>query len=451
MLAFIDQVHIPEGDFFPVLSLIFFLFAICHALLSDRFLALAHRHEIDSKGLNSGGDFLVSFYSFMGNITCIFALWLIPIFTYLAYSRGGDFVSASLMLQEPGFNEVFFNFILIAIAMTKPLRLLYASILHRFGFMFKNHLMFFWLGSFLLTVLLTGLLSEIVAMTLQCMFLAHFFYNLKLSKSLSYFTLALLLVCAAFGNTVIPFNLSDIYDFHLEWGWSHWTVFQLFGWKSFISIAIVASLGAFWFRKEFSFLQATFDKEMEEVSHHPINSRLLFYLGLLIVASLSRSNLYVMFASLIVVMILHKEHYKTQEEGKLHLTLPLMIAFFTYTIEIYASLQSWWVIPMLEDVQGSGLFAFSFLLTGMNEHVPISAVKTTLQAAPEMDKFLSYLGMVAGGGITLFANSANILAKKTLSPHFENQVISPIRQMLTSIPIALAVSMLILLFTYISN
>lgn len=364
----------------------------------------------------------------------------------MAYYYGTESIYS--LIKGQNVNQAMFNFVMVTIALTRPLRHLIANVLRAFGFMFKIHLLFWWYGSFMLTTLLAGCLSEIALMTLQCFLLAHFFFNLSPSKSLSYFTLGLLLVCLAFGNTVIPFNLSDTLDFHIKWGWSHWHIFQLFGWKSFLSIAVVAGFGGFWFRSEFAGMQEEFDKEMEEVSYHPINFRLFFYFVILILASLSKHSPYLMFALLIVIVFLHKKHYRSEEEGELHLRLPLLVAFFTYTLEIYASLQASWVTPMVEGLQGPALFASSFLLTGLNEYVLVHAVETVLRQASESDKFLSCLGIIAGGGLTFFANSVNIVAKKKLSPFFEFRAISPIRQILASFSIAVAVSGLVFLLSY---
>lgn len=447
MLAFAHHSQATGADLFSTLCLVFFVAAISHALLSDRFLIFAHRYETSVDKSGSGLSFAASFYFFVGNITCIFGLWLIPLLVYLAYHNGID--SAFSLFHESEPNEAVFNFVMVAIAMTRPMRYLFANVLRYFSSLFQNQLMFWWLGSFFLTILLSGLISEIAAMTLQCALLSHFFYNLKPGKSLSYFTLSVLLVCGAFGNTVIPFNLNEMFNFRTDWGWSGWDVFYYFGWKSFLSLAVAACMGAVWFRKEFALLQASFDQEMEKVSRHPINYRLIFYLVLLVLASLSKQSLYAMFAFLVAVIFLHKRHFMSEEEGELNLRDPLLIAFFTYTLEIYASLQSWWVLPMLEGIEGWSLYFATLFLTGLNENVPIQAASGVLQQTSEMIKFLFYLGLAAGGGITFFANSSNILAKEKLNSFFEYRAISPIRQMFTALPIAFFVSILIVFLNYL--
>ncbi|MFT4553980.1 MAG: hypothetical protein ACI9S8_002625 [Chlamydiales bacterium] len=47
---------------FPILCLAFFVAAIIHSLLSDRFLILAHRYDIDGDEKRMGKNFAASFF-----------------------------------------------------------------------------------------------------------------------------------------------------------------------------------------------------------------------------------------------------------------------------------------------------------------------------------------------------------------------------------------------------
>lgn len=449
MLAFINSVQFHDATTLQILSFVCFIMAIFHSLISDQFLVLAHRSDHTEDGDTSKAEesFTASIYYFLGNMSCIFGIWLIPVLLYMIYDQGVEYVHAFLDSQDT--KEPIFQFIVIAIALSRPLRHLFANCLRVVSFFFKNHLMYWWLCSFLFSILLTGVLSEIAVMTLQCSLLTHFFYTLRPSQSLSYFTISLLLVCIAFGNTIFPFNLTYIFPIHEAWGWDQWSIYQFFGWKAFISLSVVIIAGAFYFRKEFADLQEPFDEMMEEVSHHPINFRFLLYLGLLCAASLCYNSPYLLFGLLMIVIFLHKKKYRTQEEGELHLRLPLFVAFFTFTLNIFANLQSWWVIPLMQGSEDITLFFNTFFLSATNENVPIFAVKTAMTHVPNISDFLIYMAIIAGSGLCFFSNSTNILAKKKLDEHFEYYTISPVKQTMLSIPIALFVCVLIVLLNHV--
>ena len=150
------------------------------------------------------------------------------------------------------------------------------------------------------------------------------------------------------------------------------------------------------------------------------------------------------------MIILHKRGYKIEgEEGRLNLKIPLFIAFFTYTLEIHAGMQNWWVQPLLEQLKGFSLYTGVFFLTGLNEHIPYQALKELYENNHLEDKFFSYLAILVGGGLTIFANSANIIAKKVLGHRFPHHVISPIKHILWAMPIGGVVFFLVYFLNFL--
>ena len=111
---------------------------------------------------------------------------------------------------------------------------------------------------------------------------------------------------------------------------------------------------------------------------------------------------------LALIIIIHKPFYRIKgEEGQLQLYFPIIVAFFTYSLGIHTTLQKWWVVPLFEKATGIVSYGYAFLLTGLNEHVPLEALKITFKDASPNTQFLSFLGVLAGGGLTIIAKSAS--------------------------------------------
>ncbi len=428
--------------FFKVFSTVIFFIAIFHVFFSNHFLKLAHR----LKNKRDKHNFAFSSYSFLGNAALIFGIWLIPILLVMVVQEGQtntfDFLK-SIDLIEP-----FAYFVLITVATIRPIHNLFDALMQKMSAACKNQILFFWVGIILFSSILTGIFSEIAIMALVGFQLSSSFFSLKPSTKLTYFTFALLLLGISVGPTIIPFNFSfflKIVDGNL----SHWQIFTLFGWKVLFALLCICIGVGYLFRKEFTQLQKGFAKEPKKIK---ISFREIFYALLFFVASVGKGNPYVLLMVLALVVILHKSFYRIKgEEGRLQLYFPLIIAFFTFTLEMHAGLQKWWVLPLFERVEGIASYGYAFLLTGLNEHVPLEALKETLQNASASTQFFSYLGVLAGGGLTIIAKSANIVAKLTLKEHFPHHAISPFLHLFIAIPLGLLLSAIITILHFLGG
>lgn len=423
-------------------STIFFFAAIVHVFLCDQFQKKAR--TMHGKQKRGPGH---AIFEFLGNTTLIFGMWLIPVLIIMIFNEGTR--STLARLQTIDYREPFAYFVLITIATVRPILQLFDAVIDKLSGIFHNQLFLWWATVLLLSSILTGCFSEIAIMTLAAKYLSNRFLPLQPSKSLTYFTFSSLLLVIAVGATIVPLKFNFFFDV-LNSDLTNIKIFELFGWKTFVSLLIVLSFGFLFYRKEFTRLQ----KGKKKLSHHPhlVSARHLFYLFLFLIASFGKQNPYILMMVIAAVVILHKAVFKTRgKEGELSLYLPLLIAFFTTTLEIHAQLQEWWVRPLLANVSDFDAFGWSYLLTGLNEHVPLQGLKTTLSDASKWVEFLSYLGVLAGGGLTFIAKSSNIVAKKLLKTHFPGQTISPIRHLLYSLPLTFVFAMIVLFLTIIGG
>lgn len=422
-------------------STVFFFAAILHVFFCDKFQKKAR--NMRGKRQRGPGH---AVYEFLGNSTLIFGMWLIPILIIMIFSQGGDYTFN--LLQSINYLEPFAYFVLITLATVRPVLQLFDAVIDKLSSIFHNQLFLWWTSVLLLSSILTGIFSEIAIMTLTAQYLSTRFLTLKPSKSLMYFTFSALLLVIAVGTTILPFNFNFFFNV-LDSDLSHFKIFKLFGWKTLLAIILILSTGFFFYGSEFKRLQKAKKKPS---THTKISARHIFYLLLFLIASFGKENPYILMMVIATVVIFHKAIYKIKgKEGELSLYLPLLIAFFTTTLEIHAKLQKWWVEPLLAQVNDFDAFGWSYLLTGLNEHVPLQALKTTLLGTSSWIEFLSYLGILAGGGLTFIAKSSNIVAKKLLKTHFPEQSISPIRHLVYAVPLTFVFAMIVLFLTFIGG
>jgi hypothetical protein len=408
---------------FQTLSIAFFALAIIHVFLTDRF-------QQKAKATRGG---LHPLYALFGNTTLIFGIWLIPTIISLYFLEGSERIEE--LFLSINYREPFAYFVLITIATVRPMIQLFHSFMQAINTRLGNGVSWCWATPLVLAALLGGIFSPIAIMALLCLYYSHFFFSLKPSRHLTYYTFAALLIISSASATIVPLNFNFFFQV-MDPPMSHLEVFYLFGWKALVAVIALIGMGMTLFKKEFQRLQ----KAAVNIQHKkgPITLRHLFYLLLFLLASFGSGNAYILLMAIAITVIVHKAFYREKgKEGELKLYLPLTIAFFTGTLEIFARLQSFWAAPLLSDSGETQTFFWTYLLTGLNEHIPLEAF--------QISQNISLIAVVAGGGLTLIAKSSNIVAKKILKHHFPSEVISPFRHLAYAIPLTLLFALIVYL------
>lgn len=411
-----------EATPFQLVSTICFALAIIHVFFSDKFQKKA--------AASKGGAH--TFYAFFGNTTLIFGIWLIPTLICMFIFEGHEALQEAF--ESLNYREPFAYFVLITIATVRPMIQLFHFVLAKISDLFGNRLSLFWGSALFLSALIGGIFSPIAVMTLLCLYLSSTFFTLKPSRHLTYFTFATILIVISASATIFPVNFNFFFQL-VDPNLSHRELFRLFGYKALIAIALLIGLGMRMFKKEFLALQ----QKASNITHDkgPITARHLFYFLIFLLASFGSENAYILLMAIAITIIIHKAFYREKgKEGELKLYLPLTIAFFTATLEIFARLQTWWAAELLSSLDQVQTFFWTYALTGLNEHVPLEASHIT--------RNVSFLAVVAGGGLTLIAKSANIVAKKILKHNFPDQAVSPFRHLIYAIPLTLLFALIVL-------
>jgi len=411
-----------EATPFQIVSTLFFALAIVHVFFSDKFQKKA---VVSKKGAHA-------FYAFFGNTTIIFGIWLVPTLILMFVFEGPQAVQQTF--ETINYREPFAYFVLITIATVRPMIQLFHFVMAKISDLFGNRLSLWWGSVLFLSSLIGGIFSPIAVMALLCLYLSTTFFHIKPSRHLTYFTFTIILVAMSASATIFPFNFNFFFQF-VDPNLSHRELFRLFGVKALIAVIALIGLGMGMFRNEFHKMK----ERAFKITHDkgPITARHLFYFLLLVLASFGSENAYILLMAIAIAIIIHKGFYREKgKEGQLRLYLPLTIAFFTATLQIFARLQAWWAVDLLKNLDQVQTFFWTYLLTGLNEHVPLEASSFT--------KNVSFLAVVAGGGLTLIAKSANIVAKKLLKHNFPDHAISPFRHLIYAIPLTFLFALIVL-------
>lgn len=405
------------------LSTLFFALAIIHVFFSD---SLQRKAKINRGGKHTA-------FAFLGNTTLIFGIWLIPLLLCLFFLEGPNQLEKTF--QEVNYREPFSYFVLITVATAQPMIQLFHFIMDRICRLFGKLLSFRWALALITCSLIGGIFSPIAIMALLSRYLSTTFFHFKPNQKLTYYTFATLLVTSAASATIFPINF-NFFSPLTSINFNYKELFHLFGWKSLIAVITIVVLGLFIFRQEFARMQKQFQKfEKKQIK---LQGRHFLYFFLLLAASFGSQNIYLLLMVIAIMVVVDKSFYQgSGKEGKLSLYLPLTIAFFTTTLEIFARLQTWWVVPLFSDLDQVKTFWWSYLLTGLNENVPLEASKLTQN--------INILAIVSAGGLTLIAKSSNIVAKKLLKNHFPFGVISPLYHLIYAVPLTLIFSFIVYL------
>ena len=407
---------------FQWLSTIFFALAIVHIFFSD---------ALQRKAKSRKGRAHTA-YAFFGNTTLIFGFWLIPTLLCMVFFEGPERVQEAF--EVVNYREPFAYFVLITVATVRPMVQLFHYIMARLSRLFGSRLSLWWALVLLTSSLIGGIFSPIAVMALFSLYLSVTFFQFKPSSRLTYYTFAALLVASAASATIFPVNF-DFFFQVIDPDLGHRELFRLFGWKALVAVGVLLALGMGLFRKEFSRMQTRFDQMTHDKGK--ISGRHLFYFLLFLLASYGSQNAFILLMVIATVVVVHKGFYRERgKEGDLRLYLPLSIAFFTATLEIFARMQTWWAAPLLSSLDQVQTFWWSYLMTGLNEHVPLEAAMVA--------RNVSFLAVVSAGGLTLIAKSSNIVAKKLLKHHFPHGAVSPLRHLLYAVPLTLLFALIVL-------
>ena len=113
-------------------------------------------------------------------------------------------------------------------------------------------------------------------------------------------------------------------------------------------------------------------------------------------------------------------------QNRLDLKPPLMVAFFLAGLMIHGTLQEWWIVPILSNLNPLSLNFTSIALTAFNDNAALTYLATLVPDFSDPLKYAVVAGAISGGGLTIIANAPNPIGVSILKKHFEKGI-SPLK------------------------
>ncbi len=396
-----------------ILASVLFALAVLHTFSVKRFAHWAHKHP--------SGSIAENLLHFLAETEVVFGLWAAALFVGIAALKGSVH-DAVVYIESLNFTEPKFVLVVMVVAATRPVvKLAEAFISFIARLLPFRESMAFYLAALSFGSLLGSLITEPAAMTLLAILLKRRYFDRQISLKLAYATLGLLFVNISIGGTLTHFAAPPVLMVAAKWQWD--TVFMLthFGWKAVGSCLVSTSIVAWVFRKELLAL------EPQHVKAEPIPAWLtLAHLGFLgaVVGFAHHPDVFFGVFMLFLGLVSATREY---QDG-LKLREGLLVGFFLAGLVTLGSLQSWWLKPLIEGMDGATLYFGATGLTALTDNAALTYLGSLVEGISDDLKYALVAGAVTGGGLTVIANAPNPAGVGILqnSRAFGSEGISPL-------------------------
>ena len=404
-----------------ILASVLFALAVLHTFTVKRFAHWAHKYP--------KGSIAENMLHFLAETEVVFGLWAAALFAGIAALKGSVH-EAVHYIESLNFTEPKFVLVVMVVAATRPVVKLAESfismIARRLPF---RESMAFYLAALSFGSLLGSFITEPAAMTLLAILLQRRYFDRQISLKLAYATLGLLFVNISIGGTLTHFAAPPVLMVAAKWQWD--TVFMLthFGWKAVASCLVSTALVAYVFRKELLAL------EPQHVKSEPIPAWLtLAHLGFLgaVVGFAHHPDVFFGVFMLFLGLVSATREY---QDG-LKLREGLLVGFFLAGLVTLGSLQSWWLKPLIEGMNGATLYFGATGLTALTDNAALTYLGSLVEGISDDLKYALVAGAVTGGGLTVIANAPNPAGVGILqnARAFGSEGISPLGLFLGALP-----------------
>jgi hypothetical protein len=441
-----------KADPFNVAASVIFFLAILHTFSAGFFNKLAHKYEhrhdeqLKKRGVRDDEhpdgvpevSFLGTLFHFLGEIEAVFGLWVIVLGAAAIYFHSwADF---QLYLSEDrNFIEPMFVVCIMAIAASRPVLRFAETMMSGAARLGKATPGAWWLSVLTIAPMLGALITEPAAMTIAALLLARKFYRQNPPSRLAYATIGLLFVNVSIGGTLTNFAAPPVLMVASVWKWSTPYLFEHFGWKAAISIALANTLYYVVFRKDFQWMARNTARSQEVQSGHaPWNERehpipfwiTAVHLGFLFwtVFTAHFPVLFVGGLLFFIAFIIATRHH----QNEVALRSPILVGFFLAALVIHGGCQSWWIAPVIKALSDQTLMLGATILTAFNDNAAITYLAAQVPDISTPAKYAVVAGAVTGGGLTVIANAPNPAGQSILAKYFENGV-SPLKLALAAL------------------
>jgi hypothetical protein len=381
--------------------------------------------------------------SFLGQVEIVFGLWCIPLFIVLAWTQGWSTVQTYVNSRD--YAEAIYIIIILAITSTYPIIRFAEKCLGKLAEMGGGTPLAWWVVLLCVGPLLGAVIKETVAMTLVAVLLGRHFFAYRPTRVLAYATMALACTNISAAGMITSFGSSSTLIAANAWGWKTPFMFTQFGWKAIGGILLANGVYYAWFKEEFKKLAARKDalvKEGKRPLEPPLWITFVHVLFLIWLISNSHSPL-IAAGSFVLFMGFYRATAPYQTF--LDLREPIFVGFFLASLIIMSGLQTWWIVPIVENLTPSSALLASLGISAVTHNASSNLLYVQIPNLSDALKYVLFAGTAAAGGLTLMANGPNLIAYSLLEPFFKHKISFARFFLFALIPTLILVGCLVLL------
>ena len=434
-----------KRDPFNLVATIIFLCAILHTFAAGFFNRWAHHVEAEHRRLVAEREaklppserhpearaevsFKATVLHFLGEVEAIFGLWVIALgVAAVSFYSWEDFTH--YVQYDRTFVEPIFVVIIMAIASSRPVLRFAESMVKIAADLGKGTLAAWWISILTITPIMGSFITEPAAITIGALLLAKKFYRYKPGTVFAYATIGLLFVNVSVGGVLTHFAAPPVLMVASAWSWT--TPFMLadFGWKAVVAIVASNILYFSIFAKEFRRMADGADGAEDGVLHaaawtdredpipHWITAVHLVAL-LWTVANVHTPVLFIGGFLFFIAFVIATEHH----QNSIRLRGPILVGFFLAGLIIHGGCQSWWIEPIIKNLESGWLMLGATILTAFNDNAAITYLAAQVPDISASSKLAVVAGAVTGGGLTVIANAPNPAGQSILARFFKGGV-----------------------------
>jgi hypothetical protein len=434
-----------KRDPFNLVATIIFVCAILHTFAAGMFNRWAHHVEAEHRRKVAAREALlppgerhpearaeVSFKAtllhFLGEVEAIFGLWVIALaVAAVSFYSWEDFTH--YVQYDRAFVEPIFVVIIMAIASSRPVLRFAESMVKIAADLGKGSPAAWWISILTITPILGSFITEPAAITIGALLLAKKFYRYKPGTVFAYATIGLLFVNVSVGGVLTHFAAPPVLMVASTWDWTTPFMLANFGWKAVAAIAASNILYFVLFSKELNRMADGADGSEDGVLHaaawtdreDPIPSWITaVHLGALLwtVINVHTPVLFIGGFLFFLAFVIATEHH----QNSIRLRGPILVGFFLAGLIIHGGCQSWWIEPIIQNLESGWLMLGATILTAFNDNAAITYLAAQVPDISASSKLAVVAGAVTGGGLTVIANAPNPAGQSILARFFKGGV-----------------------------
>ncbi|MBL8033610.1 MAG: putative Na+/H+ antiporter [Leptospiraceae bacterium] len=419
--------NFPTPTTNQTIATICFSLAVLHTFLVGRINKWAHHFR--------PGSLAENVIHFLAETEIVFGLWAAALFSAIIAVEG-TFNGAIAYIDSLNFTEPKFVLVVMVMAASKPVVLLAEKLINVLTALLpfsEKHV--FYVVALGVGPVLGSLITEPAAMTLLSLILKKRLFDENVSRRFAYASIGLLFVNISVGGVLTHFAAPPVLMVSGKWNWGLEYMFLHFGWRGLLTCISGALLFMVLFRKDIRQM-GEFRRSHEKIPVWLTVAHLLL-LALTVFFAHHDNIFFGVFMFFLGLTLATKEY-----QSPLKLREGLLVGFFLAGLVTLGSLQSYWLKPLLQTLEGAQLYFGATALTAVTDNAALTYLGTLVPDLSDQLKYALVAGAVSGGGLTVIANAPNPAGVGILSSSkvFSESGISPLGLFAgAAIPTALAV------------